>query len=343
MSDDPGVVIHIGWHKTASTYLQNGFFRQIGANFQPLAAFPEGVRAPEGIESLIELVESRDAFSAGLLRKAVLPPSGDSPALTVISHEEISGHPHGYAMIDPFVAARNLAAAFPRARIVAVIRNQFDYILSLYAYRVAVRGHEYRSLSRFLEEDGAAGLLRHLQYDRLIQEYVRLFGAANVLVLPLDMLRSDPGTFFVKLSDFMGVPNASAPDSRPANTGTRQAMLLVLLRPLNWLFSQWLALLLLATGRWPPAYAASKRKIFPFLSLRYRYYAFKRRLTALVNERFPNARRIGMQDVPGREELGEMFSAANARLQELGVIDWDMEANGFTLPTRKQDDHFPQA
>lgn len=328
------VVIHIGWHKSASTFLQEGFFREVGANYQPLAAFPPGFSRPAGADGLIDLVEAQSGFDAEKLRQLLAPPAGSPSSLTIISHEEISGHPHGYALIDPFTSARNLAAAFPDAKIVAITRNQFDYILSLYCYRVAVRGHESRSLARFVSEELEAGLLNHLQYDRLIREYIRLFGLDNLLVLPMEMLRTNPQRFFDSLSAFIDCTPRASPASRAANESTRQASTLALWRAANFIFSAALKLLLLLQGQNPADHAPDKRKIYPFLRLRYRYYSFKRHWTGRVNRYFANARRIGPEDIPEKDRLEAIFAASNARLLDLGVLKWSLSEHGYAEPMR---------
>lgn len=325
------VVIHIGWHKSASTFLQNGYFQQLGANYQPLAAFPPGFDAARSrFGSLIDLVEAREGFDPALLQSALAPRDG-AAGTTILSHEEISGHPHGYALIDAFASARNLAAAYPSARIVAIVRNQFDYILSLYSYRVAVRGHESRGLDRFMDEEIRDGLARHVQYDRLVAEYVRLFGADKVLVLPMEMLRTDAEGFFRRLSGFIGLAPRAAPDARSANESTRQALALAIWRPVNALFGLLLGLLLRLKGLRPADYDSRKVKVYPFLKLRYRFYAFKRAATARLNRLFPRARRIGPQDIARRGELEGLFAASNDRLRALGVVDWDMAAHGYLV------------
>jgi hypothetical protein len=250
--------------------------------------------------------------------------------LTLISNEELSGHSHGYGLIDPFVTARNLAAAFPDARIVAVVRNQFDYLLSLYCYRVAVRGHEYRSLARFVAEDLADGLKKHLEYDRLIREYVRLFGRERVRVLPLEMLRTDPDAFLRHLTDFIGRTPASPISRQSSNESTRHAFTVNFWRPFNYLFALALRLALILSARNPADFDARRQKMYPFLKLRYRYYQFKRAATKRL-ARLPWSRRLKAEDVPGREGLEAHWADSNARLEALGVLTCRLKDHGYPV------------
>jgi len=332
MSQD--TIIHIGWHKSASTFLQQGLFQAIGANFQPLAKFPDGFDAATAkFGSLIDFVESPDQFDPALLRNALQGNGAEN--LTLISQEEISGHSHGYSLINPVVTARNLAATFPNARIIAIIRNQFDYLLSLYCYRVAVRGHEYRSLRRFVTEDIRDGLDKHLQYDRLIGEYVRLYGKEHVLVLPVEMLRLDPNEFIKRITTFIGRTPEKPITLKSSNESTRQAMTIAIWRPLNFIFSMGLSVALLLTGKRLADGDPHHKKIHPFLPMRYRYYTLKRKTTGWLARRFPNGRKVGVDDVPFRDSLGQTWADSNARLKALGVIDWEMERFGYAenVPT----------
>jgi hypothetical protein len=326
------IVIHIGWHKAASTFLQNGLFRQIGANYQPLAAFPAELREAFGTApSLIDYVEMEEGFDPELLRTATLPrDAGGGGGLTQESNEELSGHSHGFDLIDPFVTARNLAAAFPDARIVAVVRNQFDYLLSLYCYRVAVRGHEHRSLARFVAEDLADGLQKHLEYDRLIGEYTRLFGPERVRVLPLEMLRADPEAFLRQLTDFIGRTPSTAISRQSSNESTRHAFTVNFWRPFNYLFSVALRLALILSARNPADFDARRRKMYPFLKLRYRYYQFKRAATKRL-ARLPWSRRLTAEDVPGRDALEACWADSNGRLEAFGVLACSLKDYGYPV------------
>ena len=324
-------VIHIGWHKCASTYLQQRVFPLLGANYQPLGAFPAGIPAPEGAASLIDFLESSDEFDTGLFKELLGVPHDDR--LLVISSEEISGHSLGYEVIDPFVTARNLARTFPKARIVAVIRHQLDYILSLYCYRVCVRGHEYRSLERFLAEDGESGLFAHIEYDRLIAEYVSLFGRENVLVLPIELLRRDSSEFFRSLAGFIG-EKLPAPRARRSNESTRLVAVVAIWRPFNRLLHLCMNATLLLSGRRPSEYGPRKRKIFPFVKFRLRYYALQRKMTRRLNRHLSTSRRIEFSDIPARRDLESRFAKSNDRLASLGVVHVDLAALGYPMPLR---------
>jgi len=151
-------VIHIGYHKSASTFLQKQVFPFLPINYLFFAG--------ENREYL-DLIESENNPNPELIHSWVAReisrkyPTGKHD-VTVLSHEELSGHPHGYKSISPFTTAKNLKRTFPDAKILIIIRNQLDYLTSIYTFRVAIKGYEIRNFSSFLGEEEEKGLIDHL-------------------------------------------------------------------------------------------------------------------------------------------------------------------------------------
>src|SRR5690606_29127740 len=103
---------------------------------------------PAGIEWPFELVLGEDGIDMDTAN-AVFGFDQVKDRRLLISHERLSGHSHGYGVVDAHRVLANLKAVFPDARIIAVVRNQLDFLLSLYCFRVAVRGEEHRSFQDF--------------------------------------------------------------------------------------------------------------------------------------------------------------------------------------------------
>jgi hypothetical protein len=215
-------IIHVGYHKAASTFLQQLVFPGLTTDHLCFDL------------RLLHYIEYEDAFNAEKFRRRIGTRLGQTEnPLRILSHEELTGHPHGYRQSDPFRIARRLHEAYPRARILIVIRNQFDYMLSLYAYRTGVKGMETRSLDRFLAQEGDLGLLDKLRYDRLVSLYFDLFSNERVRVLPLEMLQRGPEAFLANLFAFLGCESIAIPEERPLNWSSRVAPILLLCRALN--------------------------------------------------------------------------------------------------------------
>lgn len=328
----PSVVIHIGWHKAASTYLQNRVFPSLPVMYRPL--MPPVIplqRLPRGVARPVALFHG-EPMDGGQLREILdLPERSDARPL-VISHEGLSGHPHGYDLVDSRTVLRNLKLAFPNAKVLAVVRNQFDYLLSLYAFRLAVRGQEHRSLSRFVREDLARGLADYLQYDLLLGDYREHFGADRVVALPMELLQRDPGRFLARLQDFVGARVESAPLPEPANESTRALAALQAWRAANLLFKLPLLAGAVLRGHGRVALDEHRNRELPYFSLRQRYYDFKRMVTRRINRKFTAARKIGHRDLPDREALADLFGQSNMRMASSGLVDWSPRDFGYPWP-----------
>ena len=126
------VIIHIGYHKSASTFLQEEVFARLPVNY----LFFEGLD-----RQVLHIVESEkepdhEAVYSWINRELAKRYPDNNKEITVLSHEELSGHPHGYNKFSSFTTANNLRTLFPMARILIIVRNQFDYIASLYGFRI---------------------------------------------------------------------------------------------------------------------------------------------------------------------------------------------------------------
>lgn len=201
------VLVHVGLHKTGTTWLQAGFFRRPEAGFHDIVArlgtaavLDILVRVPDlGFDATV----ARDFFAeeiANASTRSLVP---------VISHERLSGYPPG-GSIDRTIVARRIAHVFDSPRILLVISEQNSLIHSLYGQYVADGGH--LSLRRFLRGTVPALARKHefrlhvFEYDALINFYYELFGRANVLALTFEHMRSDPVGFAERVAKFAGVP-----------------------------------------------------------------------------------------------------------------------------------------
>src|SRR4051794_7076464 len=121
----PPVAVHIGYHKTASTWLQ----REVFPRHARLHPYVEGrVWNDPFLRCIVaesdgefDAGAARATYESGLLRLGSL--SGDD--VVVVSAERLSGHAAsgGY---DTFRIAERLHATLPSARVLMVVRNQID-------------------------------------------------------------------------------------------------------------------------------------------------------------------------------------------------------------------------
>ncbi len=317
MVDMDRIIIHIGYHKSASTFLQKKVFAQLPVNYLffagPDRQFLDMVESdnefdPQGIHSWI---------TSELSRKY---PAGKKET-TVLSHEELSGHPQGYKKISPFTTARNLRKLFPNAGILIIVRNQFDYLASIYAFRVAVKGYESRDFDRFISEEGAKGLFEHLEYHRLIEYYQQLFGSEQVLVMPMELLTQSSEDLFNRLFAFIQVPYQRVARPRPMNVSTKSVLILSFWRPINYIFERLLHLLIFL-------FRMEDRKT-PFKRLRYLFYDSKSKISVMLDKVFPATRKIDLKACSEYPRLVERFGKSNAYLERL--IGCDLSTLGYPV------------
>lgn len=235
------LLIHVGFHKTATTWLQREVFDPGRLGFRPICEAP-GPRGPDsmsfGWEFLCGAGERPDwggrlaspfDFDADAL-KTRLDRLRTGPGVGVISHEDLCGHMMAGGMAAAEIAGR-LHAVAPDARILVTIREQVALIHSSYSHFLRAGG--ICGLDRFLtlhnEYQTPFFDPAHLRFDRFAAHYRGLFGADRVMVLPQEALTADPRAALAALADFAGASGAGAeavtPERRINAADPREDML----------------------------------------------------------------------------------------------------------------------
>lgn len=224
-------LLHIGYHKTGTSWLQKRVFPDEAAGF----SYVGDPRAVLGAFFPPNPFDFDPKIAGGRFRKRIEGAQARG-LVPVISHERISGSPYAGGH-DARATADRLAAAFPGARVLVTIREQAGMILSI--YKQYVRWGGAASLPDFLSPPVGVNrmpVFRYgfYEYHHLIGYYRSLFGDESVLVLPYELLRSSPGGFLASVGDFLGTP-AAEPILDRANVSP-SALSLSLKRRANRLF-----------------------------------------------------------------------------------------------------------
>jgi len=299
-------LLHIGLHKTGTTWLQEGLFAPQAGAFEPMLSAVEAVHLLvrphpfewRGGEVATRLHELADA-------------SCRTGRIPVLSCEALSGNPHTGGWWSGLVADR-LAEALPQARILIVVRRQAEMLASTWRQFV-LRGGT-RSAPRYLREDPQRRLLPgfrfgHFEYDRLVEAYQGRFGPAQVKVLAFERLRSDPEGFVAEIVRFAEAPPHRGPLPPPANRGL-SALALACLRRGN---------RLLRRDELNPA-APVRIDAWPHLI---------RRLDDLLLRRLADRAEQRLAECAAAAAEGR-FAASNARLAARTGLD--LAALGYELP-----------
>jgi hypothetical protein len=207
----PSLLIHIGYTKTATSWLQRYLFGNPATGFGWLETkgdIPGRPHKDSPVRQLLSLFEvDTPAVREDFAR---LIGSAEAKGLVpVISLERLSGSPFsgGY---DSTLIAERLKRIFPGAKVLVVIREQESMIVSTYKMYVKIGG--VLSLARFIASPRSRNLLvpwfdlSYFEYDRLLRHYSELFGAERLLVLTFEEFVENPAAFVAKIAEFSGLP-----------------------------------------------------------------------------------------------------------------------------------------
>lgn len=222
-------LVHIGFAKAASTYLQAGLFSGRHPQIDPLGG-AHGPRAEAlgkcGAELFLNggqlggrraRVALPFGYDAQAVRAELIAGASSSKPVTVISDEALAGHPYSGGVGAEEVCER-IHAALPGARILIVLREQRAMLLSAYADYL-VRHNGAARLDAYLAPVRADQIPGHTPefygFSRLVEGYVERFGARNVLVVPMELLGQ--AGLDTEIEGFLGVSRAEVAPPGPVN------------------------------------------------------------------------------------------------------------------------------
>lgn len=227
------LLIHIGYPKTGSTWLQRVVFDSGRYGLLPWGkdGSEQGAHELNCTDPLaLDLEKPREAYRARL--QPGLPPD----AWVALSGESLSGSLFSGGHNSAFNAGL-LHALFPHARILVVVREQRSIILSAYGQYVKKGG--LLGLDAFLTGSRNMRMpffnLRQFRYDRLVAHYQGLFGADQVLALPYEWIVDEPVRFIAELHRFLGIEGEIREPGKEVLNASRDAVALVVMRRLNYL------------------------------------------------------------------------------------------------------------
>ncbi len=196
--------IHVGYHKTGSTWLQLVGFQKHpeielinkpGSNIEKFfydnfwRADDFDFNPKKFRQAFSKLIETSFTFNQAQVRG--------------ISEENLTGHV--YTGQNAKVLADRIYETFGKVKVIIVVRNQIGMITSLYNNYIQHGGS--LSLSAFCKDLNIPGWLifRKLQYDKLIQYYFNLFGKEQVKVMLYEEMSQDLDKFMNDMFSFIGV------------------------------------------------------------------------------------------------------------------------------------------
>lgn len=221
-ADGVDILIHVGLHKTATTWLQNEVFGH-SAEIVYQQDFGPTHRA--------FLLPRADEFSLGVVRKefgALLERARREAKPLVISDEALGGVAFHQKYFRE-IAALRLRAAFPAARILISVREQNALLISLYGEYL--RYGYCSTLDRFLARQSGRRNVEPVldyafyEYDRTLAFYQGLFGPDRAIAVPMEWSVARPAEFMARLGAVLGCSLTLPPQTqstrkvRPAYSG----------------------------------------------------------------------------------------------------------------------------
>lgn len=241
MSVSKNIVIHIGFPKTGTTSLQKA-----------CVSFPHWDcvcwnTPPEQQESTSPFWQLYRWVASGIHRQKEQVPDErvlrsyledeetlDRPLLLTSELFSLANdYPRYKETIDSQEVARRLHGQFPRAKIVMVIRNQLDYLPSLFLQYLERRDLPQKQLSEWSDYllESPASRCRFADFEALYEQYAKLFGPDNVEVRLYEDFRKDNNVVLDLLLDLAKlsekVPVASLQLKRLNQRVTRGEMVLL--------------------------------------------------------------------------------------------------------------------
>lgn len=288
------ILIHIGYPKCASSWLQQVMFADKQTGF--LAYW--GAKSKIAKKQFVKPIDS--SFDADTLRrtfKSGLQEATQQNLIPVLSHEHLSGDLMRKSWKKE--VADRIHKTFPEARILVIIREQKSILLS--AYGQCIKFGITPTIEEFFgtiptdekQENDSNSIFKldFVKYDSLIEYYQNIFSKENVLILPFELLKKNQHNFAQTILDF-GDSKGSLPEKQsPRNPGYGGGKLVVK-RQLNFLVPRYNKIGMHVTGK----LSAAADKIIP----------------ASLNERIENRWKHFIE-----QRVGDSFRQSNQRTSRL--------------------------
>lgn len=111
-----------------------------------------------------------------------------------------------HIVLDPTEAASRLQKAHPYAKVLVMIREQSDWLQSVYKFVMSQLPATQRSFADYCATPSGVVHLNAGHFDQTIRAYIDIFGSARVCVLRFEDLVTAPQRFAAELCAFIGIP-----------------------------------------------------------------------------------------------------------------------------------------
>jgi hypothetical protein len=121
-------------------------------------------------------------------------------------------------VVDPAEAALRLNKVHPDAKVLIVIREQTDWMQSVYKFVISQLPWNRRSFTDYCTTPSGIVLLQAGHFDQTIRAYIDIFRSSRVRVLRFEDIIGAPKRFTAELFAFIGVSERPIPPRRENET-----------------------------------------------------------------------------------------------------------------------------
>jgi hypothetical protein len=310
-------LIHIGLHKTGTTWLQDNLFKHESYGFSTVDGKHPANFAWRFIYGGKRGQPSALKFDGDATRRDYTEMTRSSIFPIVISNEDLCSHMFsGGVGIETI--ARRLRSVFTNAKILMTVREQRAAIRS--CYEDMLEGGGVCGIRRFMRSGNDNQLpmfsLGYFKYDEIAKLYQNVFGASNLLVLPYEQLLRDPERFLTQIYTHAQVrpehlePLIAATEKRSNAHRAAKAASLYFLRGLNLLGNPTNnnAKIGLGLPALPKTAVYYTQRYMPGRIAR----SYRRRIENYISE-----------------YVGEFYRESNINLQSM--VDWNLDKEGYLV------------
>lgn len=202
-AEKPEIILHIGMHKTGTTFFQWNVFHYLNINYLWHVFYRSWCRDLINPSKEVDTKKIKEDFSKRL----------QTDKINLITEENI--YTSQFAKKDDrFLLLGRIKEVFPEAKIIFGTRKKEENIISWYVEYVAVGGT--LSFKDFLEHNLN---LEKLNYEPYIDKLIEYYGKENVFIYSLDELRKNQKDVVKRMCKFIGVKAPEKYRQKPARVG----------------------------------------------------------------------------------------------------------------------------
>lgn len=194
-----GHLIHVGYPKAGSTFLQAWFERHPELCYRPGAL--------GGFYNVFELARPSDrAYKFYVTSFEGLSTPGPDAGTLKPDYVRAEQETDDVRRKHQAAVCEVLKSLYPDSRVLIITRGFKGMIVSGYSQYVRTGGRRHlREMCLQITEGRPEGNLHFYDFDHLIRLYREAFGEENLIVLPYELLREDQDRFLAALEERLGL------------------------------------------------------------------------------------------------------------------------------------------